>query len=191
MSDISSATQIDGVDILLYGVSGNKRMARVLRATADCIESAEDIRLVWIKKYLAWIDGAPCEVDVPGAALCAEGHIKAAVFGDANYVDEWRALAALVLSAEDAFGSASAVRAEIGLGRALPWAEALLSRGAVRADCIDARGSDSDVRFAASVARETYYWPLARAVNALNDAQWMTADLICGWFRKAAERLDP
>lgn len=168
-----------------------------MRAAADRIASAEDVRSVWIKRWLAVADGGSCDVNYPGAALCAEGHVKLATWSDANYVDEWRGLGALALCAEDALGAGAepgavgAIAIKVGLERARPWAELLLSRGAVREDCVDPLGADIKERIAAGAERDKYYWPLAQTVNSLNDADWMTADLICGWFRKAAERLDP
>ena len=196
MSGITSEFIVDGARALFYGHTGNKRMADALRAVSDKIASAEDVRSVWVKRWLAVADGGSCDVNYPGAALCAEGHVKLAAWGDANYVDEWRALGALALCAEDALGAdaepgaVGAIAMKVGLERALPWAELLLSRGAVREDCVDPLGANFKERIAAGAERDKYYWPLAHMVNSLNDADWMTADLICRWFRTAAQRLE-
>lgn len=188
---MNSVVVMDSPAIARYGLAGNRRMAAALRRLADDVDCADEISRVWIKGDLARVGGFSCDIRVAGAARCVEGHIKLAVAGDADMVDEWRASAALVIRSPEGLEPRLALlRRGEDLDGTLALGRALCEQGEVRAACMDARGASDEERMRSEAARERLYWPLMRIVNGINDCEWMNAVRLTDWLRSAADYLD-
>lgn len=182
-SALGAAGYNEDRDTIRVGVEGNLRVANKLERVANNIESAGGAaRLIWIKGELAADgEGRPCHYGDDGAARCVEGHIKYVLNGDASFIDEWRAYAALLMAA------APALRLSVGSAEIRAAAKNLIERGEIAVQALPRDDAAGDA--AAFEARDRLYWGAARVINWINDKEDVDAGDIARWLRRGAETL--